>query len=271
MPMEKKCGEWLLAASIGHLRRHAMISIDSRRHQAVTLLRQFGLAPFRAMLPPATFAEVAADADCAAQRERALTPEVTVWLMLCVAVQTASMTQGLAQSWGWVCVACPWLSGPSVTESAFCQARQRLSLRFWRQLWNTLHRRYEQHFPQALRWRGLRLLACDGTEVKLPNTPALGRYFSRPRTKLGECKAPQGRLVALCSVLTGFCCDFEFISRRCSEHLALKHLIRRLRENDLLLLDRGFFSLYGAIPDSPAPGPLSTARARQRGPLCATA
>jgi hypothetical protein len=271
MPMENRYGEWLLAESIGHLWRHAMFAIGPQRRQAAALLRQFGLVPFRAMLPPTLFSAVAADTDCAAQRERALTPEVTVWLMLCVAVQTASMTQGLAQSWGWVCVACPWLSGPGVTESAFCQARQRLSLRFWRQLWHTLRQRYELHFPQALRWRGLRLLACDGTEVKLPNTPALVRYFSRPRSRQGESKAPQGRLVALCSVLTGFCCDFEFISRRCSEHLALKHLIRRLREHDLLLLDRGFFSLHRALPDPTAARPLSVARARQRGPLCAPA
>jgi hypothetical protein len=235
------------------------------------LLQQFGLAPFRAILPPATFVAVATQTDCAAQRQRALTPEVIAWLMLCVALESASMTQGLAQAWGWVRAACIWLRGPCVTEEAFCQARQRLPLRFWRQLLRTVSTGYEQCFPDRLRWHGLRLLACDGTEVDLPNIPALVRYFTRPRTKLGESKAPQGRLVALCSALTGFCFDFEFISRKCSEHLALKHLIRRLRENDLLLLDRGFFSLQRSLFHSAAQGALFDAGALQCRALCAAA
>jgi hypothetical protein len=96
-------------------------------------------------------------------------------------------------------------------------------------------------------------LAVDGTEVDVPNTRELAAYFTRPRTQKGFSRNPQGRLVAVCSVLTGFCYDFMFISRRFSEHVALRHLIRRLRRNDLLLLDRGFFS-YHAIHYIPLQG-----------------
>jgi hypothetical protein len=44
-------------------------------------------------------------------------------------------------------------------------------------------------------------------------------------------------------VFTGFCVGFKFLSLRFSEHIALQHLTRYLRKDDLVLLDRGFFSL----------------------------
>ncbi|HEX2970914.1 MAG TPA: hypothetical protein VHP11_01200 [Tepidisphaeraceae bacterium] len=60
---------------------------------------------------------------------------------------------------------------------------------------------------------------------------------------VGAGRQPQGRLVAFCSVFTGFCTAFKFVPLRFSEHTVLRHLISQLKINDLLLLDRGFFSL----------------------------
>jgi hypothetical protein len=59
--------------------------------------------------------------------------------------------------------------------------------------------------------------------------------------------------VALCSVFTGFCVAFKFLSLRFSEHVALQHLIRYLRKEDLVLLDRGFFSLRRSLADPLGP------------------
>lgn len=220
-----------------------MSTIGSPIRQVARIFTEFGLPPFRAILRPDDFKSVAAATDCSPIRIRLLTPENVFWLMCAVAVQTTSMTQGLSLGWGWFLLAGFKLSPRRVTEEAFCQAREKLSLRFWRGLWRVLATRYEERFGAAMRWKGLRLLAVDGSEVDVPNVPALVKFFTRPRTKNGESKAPQGRLVALCSVLTGYCVDFEFISRLFSEHIALRHLIRRLRTDDLLLMDRGFFSL----------------------------
>jgi hypothetical protein len=241
-----------------------MSCIGLSRSEARQIFEQFGLAPFRQVLTAADFSALACASDCAPKRARRLTPEVVVWLMLGVALQVTSMTQGLAGAWGWLATAGFLLQRSTrVTEEAFCQAREALPLRFWRALWACLCAKYEQRFGAALRWKGLRILAADGTEADVPNVPALVKFFTRPRTKRGESKAPQGRLVAVCSVLTGFCVDFIFTSRLCSEHLALRHLIRHLRALDLLLLDRGFFSLRRHPRHSAAPSPLSAARAMQ--------
>lgn len=224
-----------------------MRSIVLCRQRAVEIFREFGLAPFREILTESDFASVSTSSGCQAKRRRCFTPEVIVWTMMLVAAENTSMIQGLSLAWGIIGVVCPWLAGrPCVQEESFCEARQKLSLSFWRTLWVHLLRKYEERFGAQLLWKGLRVFAIDGTEADVPNAPALVRFFTRPKTKLGESKAPQGRLVAVCSIFSGFCLDFVFMSRRFSEHIALQHLIRHFREHDLILLDRGFFS-YAAI------------------------
>jgi hypothetical protein len=229
------------------------LSIGSARSDAVDIFAHFGLAPFRQILTPEDFVVIAAQTGCAPLRKRPLNPEVLVWLMLGVALQVSSFTQGLQHAWGLVRACCPCLKQTCVKEEAFCQARRALSFDFWRALWGCLREKFERRFGAALLWKGLRPLACDGSELDLPNVPPLVKFFTRPKTQKGVSRAPQARLVALCSVLTGYCVDFVCISRRFSEHIALKHLIRRLRPNDLLLNDKGFFS-YQALASIPARG-----------------
>lgn len=225
-------------------------SIGSARRSALTIFQRFGLVPFRDVLPPQVFAAAAAEAGCSPRRARALTPEVVVWLMMYVALGTTSMRQGLLHAWGLVRAACPWLKESCVTEEAFCQARGQLTLGFWHRLWHRLGTAYEQRFGAEMLWKGLyRVLAIDGTTVDVPNVPALVKFFTRPKGKNCEGKSPQGRLVAMCSVFTGFCVSFKFIRLLLTEHHALRHLTRKLRPNDLLLLDRGFFSLRGDLVD----------------------
>ena len=117
--------------------------IGSLRRQASVILQQFGLTPFRNILTSEEFAALAADSGCAQVRRRALTPEVVVWLMMGVALETTSMTQGLVLAWGWISAACVWLRSPGVTEEAFCLARERIPMQFWYKLWDLLRSKYE--------------------------------------------------------------------------------------------------------------------------------
>lgn len=224
-----------------------MSFIGSSRPVSAVLFQRFGIGPFRSILTPSDFASAAGEAGCAPQRERPLIPEVVCWLMMYVALQTTSMTQGLALAWGVMAGFLPALPPHGVTEEAFAQARKALSLRFWQSLWGRLSHRYQTRFASAMRWKGfLRLIAIDGSDVILPKCSALLRWFGSPKNERGASKVPQGRLVAVCSAFTGFCLHFEFVPLWFSEHVALQHLIRRFRVNDLALMDRGFFS-YAAI------------------------
>ncbi len=224
-----------------------MLSIGYQKACASTIFQRFGLVPFRGILPPEVFVAAARDGGCAPRRERPLIPEVVAWLMMYVGLQTTSMTQGLCGAWGLVRGVCPWLQDGCVTEEAFCQARRQLTIGFWRDLWERLVSRFEAKFASSLLWKNtFRLLAIDGADVDLPNTPMVARFFGRPRNGKGEGRQPQAKLVALCSVFTGFCFAFKLIAKRFTEHHALQHLIRCLRLDDLVLMDRGFFP-YAAI------------------------
>ena len=237
-----------------------MSHIGSTRQCAATLMRSSGLARFQALLSPKDFQTVALQTGCAPKKPRPLIPEVVSWLMMLVALRTESMTQGLIQAWDWVRSVCPELPVTRVSEEAFCQARQQLPLAFWRTLWGRLQLRYQDRFDETLRWKNrFRVLAADGSEVVLPRAAALIAFFGCPKGRRGQARQPQGRLVALCSVFTGFCLAFKFVSLRFSEHAALRHLIRKLKTNDLLLLDRGFFSLRRALAYPAAASPLPDA------------
>lgn len=221
-----------------------MASIGSLGHSGTIIFQRFGLTPFRKILSPEVFQAAALQSGCQPRRQRLLIPEVVAWLMMYVALQTTSMTQGLLQAWGLIRSVCPHLPVSSVSEEAFCQARGQLTLTFWRTLWNELVRRYERVFGAAQLWKGKwRVLAVDGSDADLPNTPEVVAFFGKPGAVGGNARKPQGKLVGLCSVFTGFCMGFKLLPKRFTEHAAMAHLSRSLRKDDLVLMDRGFFFL----------------------------
>lgn len=230
-----------------------MASIGSHGFYASLVFQKFGLAPFRRILSPEVFAAAADAGRCSPKRDRPLIPEVVAWLMMYVGLQTTSMTQGLCRAWGLVRAVRPQLQSGCVSEEAFCQARKQLTLAFWQNLWEQLVTRFEAKFTPAMLWKDtFRLCAVDGSDVNLPNAPSLARFFGRPCNGQGEGRRPQAKLVSLCCVFTGFCLAFKLIGKSFTEHHAFKHLIRRLRPLDLVLMDRGFFSLHSHLAYPPA-------------------
>ena len=66
-----------------------------------------------------------------------------------------------------------------VSEAAFCRARQKLKPEALVTLNNVLLDSTNQQVVQQ-RWRGLRVLAVDGSTGRLPNLPAIEEYFGKP-------------------------------------------------------------------------------------------
>jgi hypothetical protein len=221
-----------------------MERIGGKREELKTMWAHFGLAPLREALPSAFVQRAARNAGCAPRRASLLHPESIVWIMLLTALDGVSMTVGLKSAWVLAGREFSWLAEVrGLTEEAFCRARKRLPVRFWRQLWAMVWHHFQERFASQLAWKGWRVFAVDGTTVSLPNHPEVNALFASRKKGRGGSRAPQGRLVALCSVFTGFCANFKFVPLCYSEHDALRHLIRSMRSDDLVLLDRGFFSL----------------------------
>lgn len=140
---------------------------------------------------------------------------------------------------------CPYSQDPlRVSEEAFVQARQRMPLKFWMALLVVLGERFQQQHPRHLRFRGFRLLAVDGTTIRLPAEPRLRKYYGTPKNGGKKRASPQARLVMLNLLGARIPLAYEVSPLSTSELALAGRLAERLCLNDLLLMDRGFIS-YG--------------------------
>lgn len=130
-----------------------------------------------------------------------------------------------------------------VSEEAFTKARRLVSLDFWRCLFSLLGERFEAAHGSRIRWNGFRLCAMDGSSLAFQHWQRLAKYFGT--AKNGQQKqAPQGRMMMLQFPLARIPYRYELSPSGVGEKTLARRLIEHLQPNDLLLMDRGFWS-YG--------------------------
>ena len=139
----------------------------------------------------------------------------------------------------------PRVSRATVSEEAYVKARQRLPTRFWLDLLLVLAERFETRHAKALRWRGFRLLALDGTCIDLPNWKALREAYGACRNARGP-QRTQARLVMLQFPLVRLPYAYEVTPLSQGETTVALRLLSHVQRDDLVLIDRGFFS-YGLL------------------------
>jgi Transposase DDE domain len=132
----------------------------------------------------------------------------------------------------------------ALSEEAFAQARPKLSPWLVDCLLMLLADDFERAYPGYARWKGLRLLALDGTTVRLPHWPALAEHFGRQGNGGRGRPCPAARLVLLNAPRTRLPWRYELTPLAEHERAVAARLLDRLRPDDLVLLDKGFFS-YG--------------------------
>jgi hypothetical protein len=130
-----------------------------------------------------------------------------------------------------------------VSEEAYVQARARMPLGFWIALIMLLADRFARQHEATLRWKHFRLLALDGTLVNLPRRAALAKSFGLGKGRRGG-RSPQARLVLLQFPTTRIPYRFALGPKTEAEKTAAGTLLKSLLKDDLLLMDRGFWS-YG--------------------------
>lgn len=131
----------------------------------------------------------------------------------------------------------------SVSEEAFAQARRRLPASFWVALVVLLTERFLARHDAPTRFRGFRLLCLDGTCLNLANWKPLRDHFGTVSNGKGRRKA-QARLVMLQLPLVRLPWRYELVPITQGERTVATRLLGHLRRDDLVLMDRGFFS-YG--------------------------
>jgi hypothetical protein len=129
-------------------------------------------------------------------------------------------------------------------RSAFSYRREQLGSQIMQELFaRCAGPKATEQTPGAF-WKGMRLLALDGTVESVPDTPAnraAFRYSSDDATS--HSPYPQARLVLLVECGTQLICDAEVSDCRQAEASSRDLLLARWNlENSLLLWDSGFHS-----------------------------
>jgi hypothetical protein len=93
-------------------------------------------------------------------------------------------------------------------------------------------------------WRGLHLLAVDGSTLSIADTPANEAVVGRPGSSRSKGAYPQARIVALLSVGSRILVDFVAGMLSQGEQELAAVLWAKLPDNSLTILDRGFVN-YG--------------------------
>jgi hypothetical protein len=128
------------------------------------------------------------------------------------------------------------------TNSAFCQARQKISPELFVRLHQVARDDFYQLYGEdgeVLTWRGHRVLAYDGTNLNLPNTPDLQKAFSIPRNQKGA-QGVQALAGVLYDVRNDIAIGAQLGPLQAEKNFLLNDLWSGTLPGDLIVMDRLF-------------------------------
>ena len=99
----------------------------------------------------------------------------------------------------------------------------------------------EQHQPEAF-YKGLRLVAIDGTRMELADEEPVAQEFGRPGSRTGHAGYPQAQCVALAECATHAILSAEIGPYNNDEWTLSQYLLGSLEPGMLCLADRGYNS-----------------------------
>ncbi|MHB8188148.1 MAG: IS4 family transposase [Dermatophilaceae bacterium] len=128
------------------------------------------------------------------------------------------------------------------TTGALTQARARLGSGALKALFERVAAPTSTEGSVGSWWRGLRLVAIDGTVFDVPDTASNEAHFGRPGSGRGQMKGafPQARVVALAECGTHAIIGVQIGACTTGETTLARGLFTLLDEGMLLLVDRGF-------------------------------
>jgi hypothetical protein len=128
------------------------------------------------------------------------------------------------------------------TRAAICKARLRLGVQPIRQLFEQVVRPIAKKSTQGAWFRGLRLVALDGSSLHLQDTPGNRKRYGKAGAAKGQTSPlPLVRFVALCEIGTHVLFAALMAPWKISEVALAKQLMDRLEPGMLCLADRLFY------------------------------
>ena len=141
----------------------------------------------------------------------------------------------------------------ALNTSAYCEARQRLSIALPVTLSTLIGDRLEAKTPAAWRWQGRCVKLFDGTTVTMPDTPSNQEVYPQSREQKPRLGFPIARIGALISLSSGAMLSYQVSAckgKGTGEQSLLMNLLDQLNKEDILLADAllaTWWIIHGAI------------------------
>ena len=218
------------------------------------LVNEVSMEAIEAAVPRATVEAVVADLGVAEQRRRKLPAELTVLLTIAMNLFThhpleevlRKLLKGLRFIW-------PEPDLATANKGAISMARYRLGAAPLVELFHRVCRPMATEQTHGAFLFGLRVMAFDGTNEELPDTPENARIFGRPGGSRGDGAFPQAKGFYLLECGTHAVVDAGFWPCRTGEDSCAHRLLRSVIEGMLLMWDTGLHS-FDLAKDSRARG-----------------
>ena len=194
--------------------------------------------------PRALIEEVLADTGKASQRERLLPAPAVVYYVMALALWREAPLEEVLRV---VCEGLQWLGGGQVgavraSKSAISQARTRLGSQVMHQLAERVLRPLAAKGAPGAWYRGLRVMALDGSCMDVADEAANAEFFGYPGASRGHSAFPQARLLGLVECGTHVVTAAQVAPYGHSEQrMAAQMLPAKLEPGMLVLADRNFY------------------------------
>jgi hypothetical protein len=194
--------------------------------------------------PRVLIEQVLAETGRASQRERLLPAPAVVYYVMALALWREAPLEEVLRV---VCEGLQWLGGGraeavQASKSAISQARTRLGAGVMRQLADRVLRPLAQPGAPGAWYRGLRVMALDGSCMDVADEVANAKHFGYPGVSRGQAAFPQARVLGLVECGTHVVTAAAIAPRSHSEQaLAAQLLPAKLVPDMLLLADRAFY------------------------------
>lgn len=207
-------------------------------------------AQFRETIDPEWIAAALTATGAATVRRRRLPADRVVWLVVGMGL---FRDRSIAEVVEHLDLVLPAPTGPSVSNSAIIQARDRLGAAPLEHLFDQLAEHWSQRSADEHRWRGLALYGVDGSTLAIADTPENEAEFGRPGSSRGSAGYPQLRLVGLFVLRSHLLAGLAIGPFDTGELTLVETLRDRIPDHSLTVFDRGFLS-YGLLHDWHASG-----------------
>lgn len=194
--------------------------------------------------PRALIEEVLVRTGKASRRERLLPAPAVVYYVMALALWREAPLEEVLRV---VCEGLQWLGGGEAgavqaSKSAISQARTRLGSKAMRQLAQRVLRPLAAAGSPGAWYRGLRVMALDGSCMDVADESANAEFFGYPGASRGQSAFPQARLLGLVECGTHVVVAAEVAPYARSEQaMAAQLLPTALKPDMLVLAERNFF------------------------------